>query len=118
MIAESLLCWNCRGAKSGDFLRELKEFQKVYKPVIIVLIELKISGIEAHTVCRRIGKSHWFRSEATGFSGGIWLLWNDNDISVSLRYAHKLFLHAAVVSAGGKAWDLIAVYASPNPRMR
>lgn len=37
---------------------------------------------------------------------------------MTLRYAHKSFLHAIVVSIGGKAWDLIAVYASPNPRIR
>lgn len=91
MISEGLLCWNCRGAKSGNFLRELKEFQKIYKPVFIILLEPKISGVEAEVVCKNLGKSHWFQSEAMGFSGGIWLLWNGGDISVSVRYAHKFF---------------------------
>lgn len=71
MIEGGILCWTCCGAKSSEFLRELKEFQRVYKPVIIILIKPKISGVEADTVCKRIDKRHWFRSEAEGFSVGI-----------------------------------------------
>lgn len=63
--------------KSEDFLRELKELRQCYRPVLIVLIEPKISGAETNTICKKMGKLHWARSEAEGFSGGIWLLWDD-----------------------------------------
>lgn len=68
MIGGNLLCWNCRGARSGDFLKEMKELQKFYKPLILMLMESKISGNEADEVCLRLRKTHWSRSESTGFS--------------------------------------------------
>lgn len=37
---------------------ELKEWMRSYKPVMIVLLEPKISGAEASEVCKKIGKTH------------------------------------------------------------
>lgn len=73
MIEESVLSWNSRGAKSVGFLKEVKEFMRLYKPMIIALIQPKISGVEADAVCKRLGKSHWARSESEGFSRAILL---------------------------------------------
>lgn len=42
------------------------------------------------------------------------MLWDDDELKVNLRYAHRFFLHAEVTSAGGKRWEITAVYASPN----
>lgn len=56
---EKVVCWNCQGARSGQFMRELKELVREYKPVITILLEPKISGKVADETCRRIGKSHW-----------------------------------------------------------
>lgn len=36
-----------------------------------------------------------------GFSGGIWLIWDDEEVRVRLSYVHKSFLHAEITSAGG-----------------
>lgn len=46
----------CRGAKTENFIREMKEIQKVQKPSIIFLIEPKISGYEADILYSRLGK--------------------------------------------------------------
>lgn len=71
MVGGRLICWNCRGAKSGDFLRELKKLQRVHKPLIIVLTEPRISGEEIDVVYRKMGKTHCSQLEAMGFSGGV-----------------------------------------------
>lgn len=60
----------------------------------------------------------WIRSEAAGFSGGVWVLWNDVDIGVKLRVAHKFFLHMTVSLTGDRQWLLTAVYASPQSSAR
>lgn len=117
-MIESILCWNCRGAKSDGFVRELKELNRLHQPTNITIVEPKISGVEANTICRKLGKSHWLRSEASGFSGGVWVLWNEEEIKLVPRAVHRSFVHAEVVSEGGKCWDLVAVYASPNPGVR
>lgn len=63
--------------KCGDFLKEMKELLRLHKSSIVVLIEPKISGVEADVPCRKLGKTRWCRSEAVGFSNGVWLLWDD-----------------------------------------
>lgn len=42
--------------KEREFLREMKEFNRMHKSVIITLIELRISGEMADSVCKKLGK--------------------------------------------------------------
>lgn len=70
-IEESIVCWNFRGVRSGQFLREMKKIMRDFRPMLIVLLEPKISGEAANEICRRIGKNHWNRSKAEGFSGRV-----------------------------------------------
>lgn len=51
--------------------------------------------------------------EANEFSGGIWLLWDEEEIKIKPLYIHKFFMHAEVTSSEVKVWELSAVYASP-----
>lgn len=37
---------------------------------------------------------------------------------MQLKFDIKFFLHLSVKSVGGLAWDITAVYASPNPNIR
>ncbi|CAN1172046.1 hypothetical protein LINPERHAP1_LOCUS22607 [Linum perenne] len=54
---------------------------QVHKPHVVALLETRVSG----DVGAAIREKLWFRSsfiiEAKGFSGGIWLLWNDPKIA-------------------------------------
>lgn len=45
-----------------------------HMPSIIVLIEPRINGEVADVVCKKLGKKTWIRSEAFGFSDGVWVL--------------------------------------------
>lgn len=63
---ESIICWNCRRAKSKNFLREMKELKRIYMLMIIIIIEPKINGREVNEVCKKIGKTHWSRRRLAG----------------------------------------------------
>lgn len=102
---KKIFAWNCRGARSGDFLREMKEFLRQERPIIILLLEPRISGIVADEICNKLGRNKWIQSDAEGFSVGVWCLWNEDEVSVKLRYAHNYFLHLLLATAGGKKWD-------------
>lgn len=52
--------------------------------------------------------------EARGFSGGIWILWNKNDISISAIQSREHFLHVETFDNLSNPWLLIVVYASPR----
>lgn len=54
----------------------------------------------------------------TGFSGGIRVLWDNEDVLLSLEYVYRFFIHVRVRAVGGMEWALTAVYASPNPSIR
>ena len=55
--------------------------------------------------------------EASGFFGGIWLLWND--IRVNLKVvASSRYSITIVIAEGSQFWVLTVVYASPNPAVR
>lgn len=100
MVGGNLICWNCRGAKCSDFLREMKDLLRLYKTCIVVLIEPKISGVKADIVCKNLGKTHRCISEVVGFSDDVWLLWDESEIRVRMCYASKFFLHAIINQVG------------------
>lgn len=93
LLQNKVLCWNCRGAGNGEFLREMNDLRRVHKPAIIILVEPKIRGVTADATCKKLGMNRWTRSDATEFSGGIWCLWSEDDVTVELRYAYNHFLH-------------------------
>lgn len=67
---------------------------------------------------QEFGQEEVHSLEATGFSGGVWLLWNEENVRLELEYHDKAFLHFLVKSCDGLEWVLIAVYAHPNPSIR
>ncbi|KAJ8444644.1 hypothetical protein Cgig2_023707 [Carnegiea gigantea] len=98
----SMLVWNVQGAVSKEFLFTLKKLRQRYKPGILVLVETKISGVNADEVCRRIAYNDKFRVEANGFSRGIWVLWKSE------------FITMEIMNKYGDDWLFSAVYGSPQ----
>lgn len=92
--------------------------RKEYRPSIIVLLEPRISSETADAICNRLGNNRWVRSKAFGFSGDMWVLWDDMAIGLSLKQADRFFLHFKVRMAGGLQWKLTTIYASPNSSIR
>lgn len=113
-----VFCWNYRGARSKELVRQMREYINLHNPVIVILMELRINGEMADSICKRLGKRCWIRSDLEGLSGGIWCLWNDDKITVELRYAHPNFLHLAVSSSKGRSWELTAIYTQPHASRR
>lgn len=71
----TILSLNCRGAGNQQFLRNLRDLIKVHDPKIMAILEPRISGQVADEVCRKINWENWYHVEATGFNGGVWVLW-------------------------------------------
>ncbi|KAJ9130670.1 hypothetical protein P3X46_034239, partial [Hevea brasiliensis] len=71
----SIVVWNIHGIGSRCSLRLLKDYKCKFKPLILVLVEPKISGNIADDISYDLGFDCWVRMESVGFSGGIWLFW-------------------------------------------
>lgn len=69
------LFWNCRGENKPNFRRSIRYMIKKQSVDILVLFETHASGDRANQICQKLGFENYFRVDATGQSGGLWLLW-------------------------------------------
>ncbi|KAJ9180773.1 hypothetical protein P3X46_008981 [Hevea brasiliensis] len=113
----SILAWNCQGASSSSFLRSFKLFMQHHKPCLIALFEPCISRLRADRVITSLGFSHSHCIKAMGFSGGIWLLWNDSWRVVPI-FNHDQYVHVSVFMGSALLMDCSFIYASPVPNKR
>ncbi|XP_019173838.1 PREDICTED: uncharacterized protein LOC109169412 [Ipomoea nil] len=112
----------CLGEQQEDeggkpFLRALKFLIKSHRLKMIALFEPKVSGDHANLICKQIGFSDWIRVEAIGFSGGIWIFWEDS-LRVTVSFTHPQFVLLQVWESSQPPWWLAAVYGSPTHHLR
>ncbi|KAJ4832557.1 hypothetical protein Tsubulata_000126 [Turnera subulata] len=112
-----IITWNVQGAGKDEFSRTFKEVCRVNKSEVVVIVEPRLSGIRASRIIRRLNFSHSHRIEARGFSGGIWLLWDGNLISVDVLFNHTQLMHVRLTK-GNESFLFTAVYASPQEKWR
>lgn len=88
-VGGSVLCSNYRGVKCDEFHGELKDLLRVHRPLVIILLEPRISREVTDGVCKKLGRSEWVRSEADGFRSRIWLFWNQLEIKIKIILSKK-----------------------------
>ncbi|KAI9076668.1 hypothetical protein K1719_041433 [Acacia pycnantha] len=111
------IVWNCRGAASKGFAAVLKDIKFRYKLDFAVIIEPRISGLQANKIIRSSGFKHWSKVEADGYSGGIWIVWERDDLVLDALIKEGQFLHCRI-RIGENLVLFTAVYASPNEKRR
>ncbi|KAI9107822.1 hypothetical protein K1719_021158 [Acacia pycnantha] len=70
-----------------------------------------------NNVIRSWGFRHWSRVEADGFKGGIWIVWERDDLLLDALVKEEQFFHCRI-RIGDNHMLLTAVYASPNEQRR
>lgn len=78
------MVWNCRGAGSACFLRNLLLLVRIHHCSILVLLETRVNSSYINAIISKSSFTNFFVSEAMGFSRGIWVLWNSGDVKVEL----------------------------------
>lgn len=112
-----LLSWNCQGAASPLFRICAGDLIQDHNPDICVIIEPRISGDRAKRVIEKLGFHNYYREDSQGFSGGIWLMWNETNISVRILQSHRQCIHFTWKTNNDTGY-CTAVYGSPNPIAR
>ncbi|KAI9074704.1 hypothetical protein K1719_043358 [Acacia pycnantha] len=114
----SIITWNCQGASNKKFPSLFKSIVSMYKAEIFVLVEPRISGTNADNVIKKLGFLHSHRVEASGFSGGIWILWSSK-VSINVLVNQVQFIHMEVSWPGNNLKFLFtAIYGSPQLQFR
>jgi len=114
----NFLIWNIQGAGNTEAINILREHINKHRPHIIALIETRISGVRAQITCDKISYRNCFRVEAQGLQGGIWVLWNADELEVKVLNSQTQCVTVEITSPGRLSWLLTCVYASPHPQIR
>lgn len=110
-----IITWNVRGAGSTTFRNHFLDICDIHQPAIVTVAETKIGGQAAANMCESLPFHGYEIVDSVGRKGGLWLLWNQNDVRVNIISKTEQEIHATVqVSSDTPSWLLSAVYASPN----
>lgn len=112
-----LLVWNCRGSSSAKFRAICKSLVFAHNPLTVVLIELWVSETIADKVISKLGFKLNLREEAIGFSAGIWILWSNPKINISLLYSCRQLIHVSI-NYDNVSCLFTVIYRSPVPLLR
>ena len=101
----NLLCWNCRGIGNAPTVQELHELANKFAPRVLCLVETQISGARAENLKSTLGYDCSFAVDASGRSGGLAILWN-NEIKVEILGFSKYHIDGKVLGVGDQPWRL------------
>ena len=84
-------------------------------------METRISGARVEDISSNLGFDNVCRSDANGFSGGIWILWNSDETTLDILsvtdQANPAFVQVCA-SNPDFVWLFFAIYANPNLNTR
>ncbi|CAN1149275.1 hypothetical protein LINPERHAP2_LOCUS16930 [Linum perenne] len=114
----SFLSWNCRGAGNKHFCPIVKHYMQTYNSKLLAILEPRISAANGKRVRDKLGFDFSIVEEAQGFTGGIWLLWKDPNLQISVINSSNQFIHVAFQSDEGASGLATFVYGSPHLHRR
>lgn len=109
----NIFSWNVRGAGSREFLRTIKNLVFEHQPDVIILTETRLSGDRAKMIISKIGYDKFYKVDAMGFAGGLWLLWNPLTISLNIIGSSFQEIHSHAKVNNLPPFLFTALYASP-----
>ncbi|KAF5180039.1 hypothetical protein FRX31_030374 [Thalictrum thalictroides] len=111
---KKILVWNYRGAKRRAFHETVDFMKYLYRPNIFIFLDTMLSCEEAEDLTVRIRFSHYYAIAPEGFSGGIWMIWNETNCDVQCLLLSERSIHAIIKmnpNVNLRPWLLSVVYA-------
>ncbi|XP_008221396.1 PREDICTED: uncharacterized protein LOC103321374 [Prunus mume] len=101
------------GASSTKFKVNMMELIKIQSIDILFVCEPRIGGDKALKMVKSLGFSNFEVVDPTGFSEGLWLLWNANKVNVEIIGTSDQTISAYVSWYGRSLWIFTGIYANP-----
>ena len=118
-IMMNIIIWDSRGALKPSFRSDVRELITKYDLAILVIMETHIGGDRAKEITDRLPFQGAIHTDMIGYVGGLWLLWNADQVEVSNLTSNEQEIHAIVkVNSSNLSWLFSAIYASPRFRER
>ncbi|XP_061350985.1 uncharacterized protein LOC133296046, partial [Gastrolobium bilobum] len=107
------------GAEKRGFPPLIRDLSHRYSIKVMALLETRLSGVMADRAIQRLGFSGHFHRDAVGFSGGIWVLWNTDEVSVDVLFSHHQLVHTKICWVKENREEFMTfIYASPRRQER
>ncbi|XP_075641836.1 uncharacterized protein LOC142613385 isoform X2 [Castanea sativa] len=97
----NIIIWNCRGALKPSFQNRVRELVQFHNPAILVVMKTRVGGNRAREIIDRLPFDGAIRTDAIGFAGGLWVLWNSDRVDVSHLSSTEQEIHITI-----KAFDI------------
>ena len=109
-----VISWNVRGAGGKKFKSAIYDLNQLHKMDILIVCEPKVQFSKTKNFLRKIGFPDAEVVEASGFSGGIWILYDKKNTAVTFVDSNTQSVTIKISGVGSQDWILTAVYANPN----
>ncbi|XP_061998915.1 uncharacterized protein LOC133716212 [Rosa rugosa] len=110
---DNLLFWNARGAGGDDFRSAISDLVKMNNVDFLIICEPRVQFIKAKKHLLGLGFNEFEIKEANGFSGGIWMVWNNSKFKVEVIDSNSQSITVKISWCGLRSWMLTGIYASP-----
>lgn len=107
MDSLNILAWNASAAASADFRRVFRELMTKYKPNVVLLIKTFVGRAKGQRAV-----------SALGYAGGMWLLWGDECIKLTVHGNTFQEIHTTVGVQGLPSLFLSFIYGNPDRTIR
>ena len=92
-----MIAGNCQGASSVTFRNHAYELHRRHRPEIMIILEPRIAKERAQAVINTLPYNHSRLVDLTGFSRGVWLLWNESpSFNMEILTHNEYSIHALV----------------------
>ena len=108
----SLLIWNARGLGSPRAFMRLRKLIRSCSPVLVFLLETKLSGRRAKFLFRSMGYDGGFHVDSVGRSGGLIMFWK-SEWQVSILNYSRCHIDVEVSQLDGFRWRFSGIYGQP-----
>lgn len=109
-----MLSWNCRGAINPNFGSVVSNMIRKHRPAIMIISETKVCGDKAKGIIDRLPMDGANVANSIGLSGGLWVLWDSEQVELSDLSSTEQEIHALVTSIARPPWLLSAFLRVPD----
>lgn len=92
-----ILVWNCRGIGNPAFRHNMKDICHCHTPHIVCLLETRSTSSFVDNLPSQLGFSQHYRVPSDGYAGGLWLMWKDSLVSLTMIHSYAQCIHTGVL---------------------
>ncbi|KAI9092023.1 hypothetical protein K1719_027958 [Acacia pycnantha] len=106
--------WNSRGTGAKAFPSLVRELTKKQNLDFLAILETRCGGEKARKIATSLGFDNFKVVDAQGYSGGLWVLWKNNNWKFEVLGTHDQFIYVTL-DMENTIFFITAFYGSPNP---